>query len=284
MDTLDPDLLRTFLAFIDSGSLARAAAIVGRSPSAVTAQMQRLEDAVGQQLLARSGRRRSLTLAGEDLAGHARRILDAHRNALLSLRGSRAGGRITIAATQDFAESGLPPILRLFAQTHPRLGLDLRVGRSAELSQAFDAGEIDVLLAMRLSPAIDEIAVLREPMIWLASSEGLVVPGDELPLALLDPPCGFRAAALTALDKARRPYRIAATSQSLSGLRTAVIAGLAVTLRTARWIGQGVRPADKALKLPEAGHAVFAMRVKAEAATFAHDLGRLLHAELASGA
>ena len=297
MDTLEPDLLRTFLAFVDSGSLARAAAIVGRSPSAVTAQMQRLEDAVGQPLLAPSGRHRSLTLAGEELAGHARRILEAHRTALLSLKGSRAGGRITIAATQDFAESGLPSILRLFAQTHPRLGLDLRIGRSAELAQGFEAGEIDVLLTMRLAPAIDEIGVLREPMIWLVSSEGLVhrsersesagalvASGDELPLALLDPPCGFRAAALAALDKARRPYRIAATSQSLSGLRAAVSAGLAVTLRTARWIGHGVRQADKALKLPEVGDAVFAMRVKAEAPVFAHDLGRLLHAELASGA
>ena len=284
MDTLDPDLLRTFLAFVDSGSLARAAAIVGRSPSAVTAQMQRLEETVGQQLLTPSGRHRSLTLVGEELAGHARRILEAHRNALLSLKGSRADGRLTIAATQDFAESGLPRILRLFAQTHPRLGLDLRIGRSAELVQAFEAGEVDVLLTMRMSPALDEVAVLREPMIWLAARDGLVAFGEDLPLALLDPPCGFRAAALAALDKARRPYRIAATSQSLAGLRTAVSAGLAVTLRTARWIGHGVRQADKTLKLPEAADAVFGLRVKAEAPDFAHDLGRLLHAELASGA
>ena len=284
MEPLDPDLLRTFLAFVDTGSLARAAAIVGRSPSAVTAQMQRLEEAVGEPLLEPSGRQRSLTLVGEELAGHARRILDAHRMALLSLRGSRAGGRATIAATQDFAESGLPPILRLFAQTHPRLRLDLRIGRSGELSQAFELGEIDVLLTMRLAPASDEIAVLREATIWLASSEGLAVSGDELPLALLDAPCGFRVAALAALDRSRRPYRIAATSQSLSGLRTAVSAGLAVTLRTGRWIGPGVRQADKALKLPEAGDAVFAMRVRADAPAFAHDLGQLLRAELMSGA
>ena len=72
MDIFEPDLLRTFLAFVDGGSLARAASIVGRSPSAVTAQMQRLEDAVGEALLAPTGRGRSLTLAGEELVGHAR--------------------------------------------------------------------------------------------------------------------------------------------------------------------------------------------------------------------
>lgn len=284
MEILDADLLRTFLAFVDSGSLARAALIVGRTPSAVTAQMQRLEETVGQPLLAPAGRHRALTLAGEELAGHARRILEAHRNALLSLKGNRADGRVTIAATQDFAESGLPRILRLFAQTHPRLRLDLRIGRSVELSQMFEAGDIDVLLTIRLAPAADEIGVLREPMIWLQSSEGLVVSGEEVPLALLDAPCDFRAAALAALDKVRRPYRIAATSQSLSGLRTAVSAGLAITLRTARWIGPGIQLADKALKLPEAGEVVFALRVKTDAPAFAHDLGRLLHEELANGA
>ncbi|WP_292174881.1 LysR family transcriptional regulator, partial [Mesorhizobium sp.] len=78
MQTLDPDLLKTFLAFVDGGSLAKAASTVGRSPSAVTAQMQRLEEIVGEPLLAPQGRGRGLTPAGEDLVGHARRILAVH--------------------------------------------------------------------------------------------------------------------------------------------------------------------------------------------------------------
>ena len=93
METIDPDLLRTFLAFVDSGSLARASSVVGRSPSAVTAQMQRLEEVIGEPLLSRQGRGRELTAAGEDLVGHARRILAAHRDAWLSLKGARAEGR-----------------------------------------------------------------------------------------------------------------------------------------------------------------------------------------------
>ncbi|RWC08837.1 LysR family transcriptional regulator, partial [Mesorhizobium sp.] len=63
MQVLDPDLLRTFLAFVDGGSLANAASVVGRSPSAVTAQMQRLEEIVGEPLLAPQGRGRGLTPA-----------------------------------------------------------------------------------------------------------------------------------------------------------------------------------------------------------------------------
>ena len=133
MQTLDPDLLKTFLAFVDGGSLAQAASSVGRSPSAVTAQMQRLEEIVGEPLLVAQGRGRGLTPAGEDLVGHARRILAVHSEAWLALKGARAAGRVAIGTTQDFADSGLPELLRAFAASHPRVRIELRVGRSAEL-------------------------------------------------------------------------------------------------------------------------------------------------------
>src|SRR5262245_17236100 len=125
MQFLDPDLLRTFLAFVDGGSLARAASIVGRSPSAVTAQMQRREEAAGTALLAPTGRGRALTPAGEELVGHARRILAVHRDAWLSLKGARAEGNVALGATQDFADSVLPSLLRRFARSHSRVRLDL---------------------------------------------------------------------------------------------------------------------------------------------------------------
>ena len=78
--------------------------------------MQRLEEIVGEPLLAPQGRGRGLTLAGEDLVGHARRILAAHRDAWLSLKGARAEGRVSIGTTQDFA-GGRPagPAARLRA-------------------------------------------------------------------------------------------------------------------------------------------------------------------------
>jgi len=282
MQHLDPDLLRTFLAFADGGSLARAAEVVGRSPSAVTAQMQKLEEIVGEPLFLPAGRGRTLTDTGQELVGHARRILDLHRAALLSLKGGRAEGRLTVATTQDFAEHGLAPLLRLFAGTHARLRLNLRIGRSAELTGAFEAGEIDVLVTMRARPSADEVAVIREPMVWLAGADGLVRPDGELPLALLDPPCGFRDAALTALERAGRRYRIAATSQSLSGLRAAVGAGIALTARTVRWAGNGIAPAPAELGLPELGEAAFAIRVRPGAPPAARDLGMLLEDGLAA--
>jgi DNA-binding transcriptional LysR family regulator len=276
MRLIDPELLRTFLAFVDGGSLARAAAIVGRSPSAVTAQMQRLEETVGEPLLAVAGRGRALTPAGEDLVIHARRILDAQRDAWLSLRGARADGRFTLGATQDFADAVLPDLLRAFARSHPRVRLELRVGRSVELARAYDDGAVDVLIALRAAPAADDLALLREPMIWLGARQGLAFDGDEIALALLDPPCGFRSAALGALEAAGRRHRIVATSGSLAGLRAAVRSGIAVTLRTARWMGEDLADVTDAMGLPPGPAADFVIRLRRAAEPVARDFAELL--------
>ncbi|MBZ9905157.1 LysR family transcriptional regulator [Mesorhizobium sp. BR115XR7A] len=281
METLDPDLLRTFLAFVDSGSLAQAAANVGRSPSAVTAQMQRLEEIVGEPVLAPHGRGRGLTPAGEDLVGHARRILAVHRQAWLALKGARAAGRVAIGTTQDFADSGLPDLLRAFASSHPRVRIELRVGRSAELAHALQAGSLDLAIVMRQAAVPDEVGVLREPMTWLCSNKGLASRQEELPLALLDPYCGFREAALAALDAAGRRYRIAAGSASLAGLRTAVNAGVALTLRTPRFAHSGIVEAPHELGLPPVPMAEFAIRLRAGADAPAGDLATLLGGSLA---
>ncbi|MBM3093919.1 LysR family transcriptional regulator [Ensifer sp. T173] len=276
MQTLDPDLLRTFLAFAESGSLAHAATVVGRTPSAVTAQMQRLEALIGEALLAPSGRGRVLTPAGEDVVVHARKILDAHRDAWLSLKGARTDGRVSLGCTQDFADSTLPTLLQQFARAHPRVRLDLRVGRSKELVAQYDQGAVDVMIVMRQSGAVDEVAVLREPMVWLSASPDVLSVDEELPLAVLDPPCGFRSAAVDALEGSGRPYRIAATSPSLSGLRAAVRGGIALTARTERFVGEGVAIAPERLALPALPDAEFSLRLNAGAEKAATTLASLL--------
>lgn len=280
---MDPDLLRTFLAFADGGSLARAAEAVNRSPSAVTAQMQRLEDLVGIPLLEPSGRGRVLTPAGVELVPHARRILAAHREAWLSLKGVRADGRLAIGSTQDFAHCGLPQLITAFARTHPRVRLELRIGRSGELAAAFAAGTLDAAITMRAEAGPHQAGAIREPMVWLCAADGLIHSGEELPLALLDPPCGFRTAAVSALEASGQRYRIAATSGSLAGLRAAVEGGIAVTLRTRRWSGRDVEIAPNSMRLPEAGEAIFAIDLRPDAGAPASDFVTLASEMLAAG-
>ncbi len=69
---LDLDLLRTFVAVADLNTFAAAAAAVCRTQSAVSQQMQRLEQLVGKELFARHGRNKLLTEHGIQLLGYAR--------------------------------------------------------------------------------------------------------------------------------------------------------------------------------------------------------------------
>jgi DNA-binding transcriptional LysR family regulator len=286
MEHLDPALLRTFLAFADSGSLTHAAGSVGRTPSAVTAQVQRLEADLGTCLLAPSGRGRVLTEAGEALVPHARRALNALRDARLGVSGLLASGRVGLGVTQDFADEGLPPLLRSFAESHPRLRVDLRVCSTAGLAEDLASGKADVILLSRSGgvelPGV-EVATLREKMVWLAGAGGLAVPlpagqeaSAELPLALVDAPCAFREAALSALTVAGRAHRIAASSSSVAGLRAAVRAGLALTARTRRFAGGGIAVAPASYALPKLPDAAFSLRVKQDADTPARALAELL--------
>ncbi len=266
MRNFDPDLLQTLVAFAEAGTLARAAEAVGRTPSAVTAQMRRLEALAGVPLLEAAGRNRVLTHAGERLVGHARLILEANKEAWLSVSGAVADGLVRLGMTQDFTDNELPLILNQFARAHPRVRIDLRVGRSVELAEELSSRRIDILLAIRRTVEQDEVAVMREQMQWLCAEDGLVRPSnDELPVALLDPPCSFRDAALRALDGGGKPYRIAATSPSLCGISAAVRAGIAVTVRTSRWISKGIALAPDTLALPPLPKAEFSVRIREDA-------------------
>lgn len=284
MNGFDPDLLRTLVAFADTGTLSQAAGVVGRTPSAVTAQMQRLEQALGVALFAAVGRNRVLTEAGERFVGHARRILALHNEAWLSVSDTAADGKVGIGVTQDFVDEALPRHLNLFARLYPRTRIDLRVGRTVELTAEFDAGRIDVLVAIRAAFKTDEVTVVREPMLWLSAEQGQIggLKGVEgvVPLALLDPPCVFRDAALRTLEESGADFTIAATSSTLAGVWAAVRAGLALSVRTQRSLVPGVERAPAGLHLPALPAVEFCLRMRHDAPEPARRLAAILADEL----
>jgi DNA-binding transcriptional LysR family regulator len=83
---LPTELLRSFVAIVDTGSMSQATQRVFVTQSALSLQMKRLEDLLQTALFNRAGRRLNLTPTGERLLGHARLILDANDRAVLALR------------------------------------------------------------------------------------------------------------------------------------------------------------------------------------------------------
>jgi len=250
------ELLRSFIAIVDTGSMLQATERVFVTQSALSLQMRRLEEVVRQPLFNRRGRKLRLTSAGEHLAISAREILAMNDRLFTSLQGQALSGTARIGMNQDFAEIFLPGVLQEFAITHPEIQLHVKVAGSQELLEALRAEILDIVLCVR--PAGEPNEIKSEPMKWIGQPH--LQEREILPLALLEEPCMYRSTALKALEEAGRPFRIVVETASLSVLRAAVQVGLGITCRNALFVGSTSFPAlsgDDLPALPEVAYALF---------------------------
>ncbi len=88
----DLDVLRTFATGMELGNFARAADRLGRSTSAVSAQLKKLEEQAGTPIFRKAGRGLALTDAGETMLAYARRLLELNDEAAAAGTEHRARG------------------------------------------------------------------------------------------------------------------------------------------------------------------------------------------------
>ncbi|MGY3332910.1 DNA-binding transcriptional LysR family regulator [Mesorhizobium sp. USDA 4775] len=224
---LDLNLLKTFVAVVESGSLSNAAPRVGRSQSAVSMQMQRLEEMVGNQLLVRGPRTVTPNAIGEDFLIYARRLLKLSDEAWASVTRPKETGSVRLGVPDDYAAFLLPPVLSRFAEDHPLVTVELICEQSTALVKTLAEGRLDLAIVTRLPD--QPLDVIRlERFVWVASPNHVAWQTDPLPVALFEPGCAARMNVLQALGEADRSYRCTYSSASLLGLIAVVQAGLAV--------------------------------------------------------
>ncbi|ANN70681.1 LysR substrate-binding domain-containing protein [Bordetella bronchialis] len=252
---LDIAALRTLVIGMELGSFAKAADRVGRSTSAVSAQIKKLEEQAGAPLFRKAGRGLALTDAGEIMLDYARRMVGLNDEAAAATRGLDMEGWIRLGLQEDFGEALLPQLLGRFARAHPKVRIEARVARNTALQERFDAGQLDLALLWNGNPDVRHTGErLASPrMCWIGASALPWQPqsGEPLPLIAFDRPCLFTQAATAALDRARIPWRLVFTSPSLNGLWAATAAGLGINVRTPYGLPGTVRVLDaKAAGLP----------------------------------
>ncbi|MEW6641158.1 MAG: LysR substrate-binding domain-containing protein [Pseudomonadota bacterium] len=250
--TLDLDVLRTLVAAEELGGFNRAADQVGRSQSAVSHQIRRLEDQLGETLYRKNGRGLALTEAGDVMLAYARKMLALNDDAVAAVRGVAVEGTVRFGLPSDLAETWLSTTLGRFKRAHPAVLIEAVVDRNAVLLEQLDKGQLDLALAFGDEGRSDAHPVARLPMAWIgpASGDAPVVADAPLPLVMYGPPCFFRRAGIDALDNAGIPWRTALTSPSLHGLWAAVDAGLGITLRTAVGLPKSLMILDEHTGLP----------------------------------
>lgn len=248
--SFDLDVLRSFVTGVELASFAKAADRLGRSTSAVSAQMQKLEEQVGVPILRKVGRGMVPTATGETLLAYARRLLELNDEAASAVRGVELAGSVRLGMQEDFGERILTDVLGRFARAHPKVRIEAMVARNAALLDRLAGGQLDLALAWDSGVAMPHSQpVGRVPMRWIGAAAGqpaAASDGEPLALVLFEPPCMMRTAAIDALDRAGMPWRVAFTSPSLGGVWAAVAAGLGVTVRTEIGLPPGLRSLEHA--------------------------------------
>ncbi|MFM4769095.1 LysR family transcriptional regulator [Aeromonas veronii] len=235
---LDPLLLRSFVAIIDTGSFTRAGERVHLTQSTISQQIRRLEQQLGCPLLDRSGRQVVATAEGEKLLGLARRILALLAQAEEQVtEGSVA---LSLGVPEDFAAGAITPVLAAFARDYPEVRLEVESGLSHQIWQRFAAGELDLALVKQVRGQGSPLASWSEPLVWVDSRDWPARERDPLPLVVFPSEGLYRRQMTEALDGLGRRWRIAYVSASLASLQGAVSAGIGVSLLPKR-----LMPADQ---------------------------------------
>jgi len=221
--------------------------------STVSQHVRKLEDEAGRRLFVRDTHSVTMTADGEAMIEFARSIMAANERAERFFAGSELRGRLRFGASEDFVTSLLPEVLREFVRTHPLVEFELTVGLSAELYEKLERGELDLVCGKRRPGEDRGRVVLRDRLAWVSGDLPRIDPSTPVPLILYSPPSVTHDIVLAALERSGRPWRIVCTSGSLSGLRTAALAGLGITVFPGDLIPTGLAEIPSGHGLPDLG-------------------------------
>lgn len=254
---LDLEALRALTAIADTGSFSAAAQQLGRTQSAVSLQIKRLEETLGQMLLRRvQGRVDGATAEGQVLLGYAREMLRLNDEACASIAPDAAAGTLRVGLSEELMESVFPAAMARFRVLYPRMRLLVRADLAARLHDALAGGELDLIVFKHCgAPPRHATTLWQEPLLWVAGEAWAVgwQAALPVPLALFGENCAFRVAATAALAKAGREWLLAYTGSSLAGLRHAVRCGLGLTVLPRSLLRPGLCAVERGLPvLPEA--------------------------------
>jgi DNA-binding transcriptional LysR family regulator len=238
---LDPDLLRSFVAIAEERSFTRAASRVGRTQSAVSLQMQRLEAMLGQVVIVRGkGGSVELNEQGRHLLTRARELLALNDEIMRSMQARPVHGTIRLGIAAELTTRYLPRILDRFSQIAPAVEIEVDVAGSCHLTLKLKDGRLDLAvlrsgLEPRQWPAVE---IWRSPVKWITSDAHGQHLRDPLPLSLSPPECPWRpkefreclwyGMVVKALEQTGRAYRIVSVSPTTQGQMASAQAGLAV--------------------------------------------------------
>lgn len=224
----DSDLLRSFLAVADAGSVTTAAGRLGRTQSAVSLQIKRLEDNLGQPLFRREARGVTLTARGEQLVPYARRITALLDEAAVALRVKPLVGPVRVGIPDEYTGTILPRALAAFAERHPGVEVSVRCDHSEPQLRALADDDLDLAVIYDWSYVAEGEVLCIDPTVWVTSRTHAQHLRRPLPVGVYFRSDWCRDFAQRSLDQQGLDWHIAFECDDAGAMRVAVENGLAI--------------------------------------------------------
>lgn len=247
---LDTALLRSFVTVVETGSMTRAAARLHLTQAAVSQQIRRLEEMLGQALLSRQRLRIVPTAAGDRLLGRAQRLLALNDEIWAALTAAEIEGEVRLGMPHDLVAGFIPPILKAFDQDRPRVRVAVLSATSRLVREATDRGELDLCVGTEREPGPGCEVLFSDPLLWVGARGGSAWARTPLPLSVGDSTCAFRGPALEVLSRVDWPWRFAFETSDMLALTAGVAADLAVTAMLASTVPTELEPVPAEAALP----------------------------------
>lgn len=238
---LELDLLRTFVAVADKSTFAAAAASVCRTQSAVSQQMQRLEQLIGKELFVRHGRNKALTEQGIQMLGYARKILRLNDEACMSLMYDSVGNALHIGSQSEIGENILQSLLSRVSNNYPSLSVDVDVQESSTLFNMLRNGEIDMAVSTQDLKEFTRVRFRTSPVMWYCAHDYPIHFDEPVSLIVFDEQGAFHSAAVEHLRRAGLKWRVAYSATTLTSAKAALKAGLGVMVHSVDLYDGGLR-------------------------------------------
>ena len=236
----DLDLIRCFLAVVESNGFTQASKRLHITQSGITLKIKRLEEQLNCRLFRRTTKPLELSQEGEVVLGYGRRLLDLNQEMARRVAKHKAPGVIRLGVLDHFGPQLLPPWIAEFKTGSPDLKIMTETGLTADLLQELEEDKFDLVIASsgytamsdyQLASSIQETHLHKQSLVWVQAKGSKIDPKkDPLPLVLFGPKCRFRPMVLEALQKANRTYEIVFAGGNLNSVQSGVLADLGLSV------------------------------------------------------
>jgi len=251
MTTLDISTVQAFLLVAELQSFTRAAEALGTTQAAVSLKLRRLETLLDRRLIERSPRAVKLTGDGAAFLERARALMEAHDHALSG--NEPAKRRLLLGISDHAAGPELVPMLERLHAMLSQLSLSITIAFSRNLLDEYDADKLDAVIVRREGSRRGGEKLVEDEFGWFAAPRFGWHREKRLRLATLAPPCGVRANAVRALEKARIRFDESFVGGGVSAVIAAALAGFAVAPLARRIAPPGLVDFGTTLRLPPLG-------------------------------